>query len=273
MNIRGIQVPGLLYGTAWKEAATESLVVGALTTGFRGIDTANQRKHYFEEAVGRGIARSGVPRDQLFVQTKFTHRDGHDRGPGHRLPYDERAPVEQQVQQSFDSSVAHLGAIDSLVLHGPTRRDGLGPDDIAAWHAMEALHAAGRVALLGVSNVTARQLHDFVALARAPIAFVQNRCYASRGWDRDVRAVCAEHGIVYQGFSLLTANRDVVGGRTVRSIAMRHGKTPAQVIFRFAQQLGMLPLTGTTSPEHMRHDLDLMFELAAAELATLEACS
>jgi len=82
-----------LYGTAWKEDATESLVFGALETGFRAIDTANQRKHYFEEAVGRGIARSGVPREQLFLQTKFTHRDGQDD----RLPFDPRAAIADQV--------------------------------------------------------------------------------------------------------------------------------------------------------------------------------
>src|SRR5438270_7679767 len=105
MNVRGVHVPELLYGTAWKEDATESLVKGALASGFRAIDTANQRKHYFEEAVGRGIARGGVARDQLFVQTKFTFRDGQD----HRLPYDERAPIADQVAQSFASSLDHLG--------------------------------------------------------------------------------------------------------------------------------------------------------------------
>src|SRR5262249_47011006 len=148
--------------------------------------------------------------------------------------------------------------------------DGLGRDDHEAWRAMEALATAGRVKQLGVSNVTARQVRDFVKFAQVPVSCVQNRCYASRGWDRDVRAVCAEHGITYQGFSLLPANRDVVSGPTVRAIATRHDKTPAQIIFRFAQQLGMLPLTGTSNAQHMREDLDLDFSLAAAEVATIE---
>jgi diketogulonate reductase-like aldo/keto reductase len=223
--IRGVRVPGLLYGTAWKEEATESLVFGALTAGFRGLDTANQRKHYDEAGVGRAIARAlaaGLRRDELFVQTKFTHLGGQD----HRLPYDPAAPIAEQVAQSFDSSLAHLGVerIDSLVLHGPSQQGGLAPADREAWRAIEGLAEAGRVALIGVSNVTAGQIRAIVELARVPPAFVQNRCYAARGWDRAIRALCAEHGIVYQAFSLLTANRDVVAHRGVRAIAARHGK-------------------------------------------------
>jgi diketogulonate reductase-like aldo/keto reductase len=269
VEIRGIRVPGLLYGTAWKEESTESLVLGALTTGFRGIDTANQRKHYDEAGVGRAIQRAGIARDELFVQTKFTQLGGQD----HRLPYDPAAPVHDQVAQSFASSLAHLGIdrIDSLVLHGPSQRDGLAPADREAWRAIEALAEAGHVALIGISNVTARQVRDLLELARVAPAFVQNRCYAERGWDRAVRAVCDEHGIVYQAFSLLTANRDVLAHRGVCAIAARHGKTPAQVVFRFARQAGMLPLTGTRSPLHMREDLAIDgFELDPGEVAVLD---
>jgi diketogulonate reductase-like aldo/keto reductase len=270
--IRGVRVPDLLYGTAWKEEATESLVFGALTTGFRGLDTANQRKHYREAGVGRGLARAlqdGIRRDELFLQSKFTHLAGQD----HRLPYDAAAPVGDQVAQSFASSLAHLGVdrLDSLVLHGPSLRDRLAPADREAWRAMEAIAQAGGAALLGISNVSAQQVRELVGFARVPPAFVQNRCYAERGWDRAIRALCAEHGVVFQAFSLLTANRDVVAHRAVRAIAARHGKTPAQVIFRFARQLGMLPLTGTTRPEHMRDDLAIgNFALTDDEIATIE---
>ena len=271
--IRGIRVPEWLYGTAWKAEATESLVYGALTAGFRGVDTANQRKHYDEAGVGQGLARAlqaGLRRDQLFVQTKFTHRGGQD----HRLPYDAAAPVGEQVAQSFASSLAHLGVnhLDSLVLHGPSLRDRLAPADREAWRAMEAIADAGGAALLGISNVTAEQVGELVGLARIPPAFVQNRCYAQRGWDRAIRAICRDHGIVYQAFSLLTANRDVVAHRAVRAIAAHHGRTPAQIIFRFARQVGMLPLTGTTRLEHMRADLAIdEFALTADEIAVIEA--
>jgi len=266
-------VPRFCYGTAWKEDATEALADAALGAGFRAIDTANQRKHYFEEGAGRAIARrlrDGLPRDELFVQSKFTYRGGQDD----RLPYDPGAPIREQVAQSFESSLAHLGLdrLDSLVLHGPSRRDGLGPDDREAWHAMEALAAAGRVALIGISNATAAQVDQLAGLARIPPAFVQNRCYAERGWDAGVREACARHGIVYQGFSLLTANRHVLAQRGVRELAERRGVTPAQLVFRFALQLGMIPLTGTSDPAHMAQDLAVFdFELTAAELALVEA--
>ena len=199
------------------------------------------------------IRAGSVRRDELFLQTKFTHRDGQD----HRLPYDERAPIGDQVQQSFESSLAHFGTdrLDSLVLHGPSTRDGLGAEDIDAWRAMERIATSGRVTLLGASNVTAKQVQQLVGLAGVEVSFVQNRCYAERGWDRTVRAVCTEHGITYQGFSLLTANRHIVASNRVGAIAVKHGVTPAQVIFRFAQLVGMLPLTGTRNPQHMREDL------------------
>src|SRR3954470_11515169 len=89
--------------TAWKEAETQRLTELALRQGFRGIDTANQRKHYHEAAVGQGIATALkeklVTRDELFLQTKFTFQAGQDN----RLPYDPAAPVAKQVEQSFAS--------------------------------------------------------------------------------------------------------------------------------------------------------------------------
>src|SRR5438067_607705 len=100
LTINGVQVPRFLYGTAWKEEQTQRLTELALQQGFRGIDTANQRRHYHEAAVGQAIAaevESGrVARDELFLQTKFTFRGGQD----HRLPYDPEAPIPVQVEQS-----------------------------------------------------------------------------------------------------------------------------------------------------------------------------
>jgi len=259
-----------LYGTAWKEEATEHCVGTALAAGFRGIDTANQRKHYYEEGVGRGIAASGIARDELFIQTKFTYSDGQD----HRLPFDPSAPIATQVAQSFAKSLEHLGVarIDSLVLHGPSQHSGLGPDDHEAWRAMEALVDQGGVGALGVSNVRADQIEALVAFARIKPTYVQNRCYAKYGWDRDARAVCRKHDITYQGFSLLTANRQVLGNREVQAIAKRYNKTVPQIVFRFAQQVGMLPLTGTTDPQHMHEDLAIRdFQLTRDELTTLES--
>lgn len=267
-DVAGIAVPPFLYGTAWKEEATQELVEAALTAGFRGFDTANQRKHYFEEGMGKALAAAGVDRSELFLQTKFTFQAGQDE----RLPYDPAAPTATQVAQSFASSLAHLGVqtLDSYVLHGPSQRPGLGDMDREAWGAMEAVHADGGTRLLGVSNVSLAQLEALCDLATVQPHFVQNRCYARLGWDASVRAFCNERGIVYQGFSLLTANRHVLLHPAVYAIARRHDCTPAQVVFRFAIDIGMLPLTGTTDAEHMATDLAVLdFALEPDEVQTV----
>jgi diketogulonate reductase-like aldo/keto reductase len=265
--------PRFLYGTAWKEDQTQRLVELALKQGFRGIDTANQRKHYHEAAVGQAIAsaiQSGlVKRDDLFLQTKYTFVRGQD----HRLPYDPHAPVATQVEQSFASSLEHLGVttLDSYVLHGPTLRIGLTDDDWNAWQAMETIHERGQARQLGVSNVSLEQLQLLCDQARVKPSFVQNRCYAAMGWDRAVRAFCSANHIVYQGFSLLTANSAALARPEIAAVAKLHGRSIAQIAFRFAIDVGMLPLTGTTNPDHMRSDLDIFdFRLDPREIEQIE---
>ncbi len=269
----GVEVPQFLYGTAWKENETQRLTELALQQGFRGIDTANQRRHYYEAAVGQAIsaaiARGLVTRDDLFLQTKFTFKGGQD----HRLPYDPAAPIPIQVEQSFASSLKHLGTevIDSFVLHGPTQRVGLAPDDWAAWRAMEAIQGSGRAHLLGVSNVSLEQLQSLCQEARVQPSFVQNRCYAVRGWDRRIREFCSAHEIVYQSFSLLTANREVLARPELAQFARRHHRTVSQIVFRFGLDVGILPLTGTTDSDHMRADLDVLnFHLEPDEVEQIE---
>jgi diketogulonate reductase-like aldo/keto reductase len=257
--IDGVRVGRFLYGTAWKEVHTRPLTELALQQGFRGIDTANQRRHYDEAAVGQAVAAAiaggVVTREELFLQTKFTFRAGQD----HRLPYDPAAPIDVQVEQSFASSLEHLQteAIDSYVLHGPSTRSGLTDDDWAAWRAMEVIQDSGGTRFLGVSNVTLQQLQSLVRDCRVKPRFVQNRCYAIHGWDRDVRQFCAANDIVYQGFSLLTANRAVLVHPEMTRIADRYGRTVSQIVFRFALDVGMIPLTGTTNAAHMREDLEV----------------
>lgn len=260
-----------MYGTAWKEGETKRLVGLALTAGFRAIDTANQRKHYFEEAVGEALAESPVAREELFLQTKFTFQRGQD----HRLPYDPKASLEVQVKQSVASSLEHLRTtwLDSYVLHGPWGGIGLTREDVEVWETMEELHGKGTLRALGISNCSAEQLEKLVARAKVRPSFVQNRCYASHGWDCEVRAVCRAHGIVYQGFSLLTANRREVAAPAFQAIAVRVGLTPSQLVFRYALDVGMLPLTGTSSVRHMREDLAVVAKpaLSPDDIAAIEA--
>lgn len=271
--VQGVSVPAFMYGTAWKEERTEELVLLALAAGFRSIDTANQRRHYVEAGVGNAVTEftkgTGFARADLFLQTKFTYAAGQDQ----RIPYDPSQDPAAQVRQSFESSLEHLQTtyVDSYVLHGPSSRRGLTPTDLTVWQAMEELHHSEKARLLGVSNVSLEQLVTLEHEAAVKPAFVQNRCFANTGWDRDVRAFCNEHSMVYQGFSLLTANARELGSPAVRHIADRLGRTPAQVVFRFALQVGMLPLTGTSSPNHMKEDLgSLGFELTDADVLAIE---
>jgi diketogulonate reductase-like aldo/keto reductase len=271
--VQGVPIPAFLYGTAWKEERTEELTRLALAAGFAGIDTANQRRHYVEAAVGDAVAwvlrQGSVERQDLFLQTKFTSIGGQD----HRLPYDAAADPATQVRESIEKSLDHLKTayIDSLVLHGPSSSRGVSDADWKVWRAMEAAQRAGTARLLGISNVSLEQLVAFHRGSQVKPAFVQNRCFAEAGWDRDVRAFCSENGIVYQGFSLLTANPRALRSPAVARAAQRTGRSEAQVVFRFALEVGMIPLTGTSSPTHMRQDLECFdFELEPAEAHEIE---
>jgi diketogulonate reductase-like aldo/keto reductase len=268
----GIRVPSFMYGTAWKKEATTKLVLEAIEAGFTAIDTANQLIHYDEARVGEALmtlAKQGIGRERLFLQTKFTPANGQD----HRTPYDANASITTQVHQSFESSLAHLHTdhLDSYVLHGPYYRGGLGPEDWEVWAAIESLYDGGKTKLIGISNVTAGQLALLCERAKRKPMVVQNRCYTAFGWDKAVRELCRTHGIIYQGFSLLTANREVFVDPNIRAMAQKYATGVAQIVFRFAMQIGMLPLTGTTNRQHMVEDLSCdRFTLTSDELQQIE---
>ena len=269
----GIPMPSFMYGTAWKKERTAGLVELAVSSGFAAIDTANQLIHYLETGVGdalAALAAKGVKRESLFLQTKFTPPGGQD----HRTPYDRSADATTQVRQSFESSLAHLHTdyLDSYILHGPYTRRGLSPADWEVWAALEEIYASRKARMIGISNVSTEQLDLLCSKAKTKPMVVQNRCYAVTGWDEEVRQLCRTHRIVYQGFSLLTANMDVLGAPPMRSIAARLGVGIAPVVFRFAMQVGMLPLTGTTSAQHMKEDLEAeRLKLTDEEVAAIES--
>ena len=267
-----VSVPSFMYGTAWKKEATTQCVLLAVESGFRAIDTANQLIHYQEALVGealKSLEQQGVKRDSLFLQTKFTPAGGQD----HRTPYDPSADLTTQVNQSFASSLTHLATdyVDSYVLHAPFSRRGLGEADWQVWSVMEALYESGKTKMIGISNISAGQLTELCQRANHRPMVVQNRCFAALAWDQQVREICQAHDIIYQGFSLLTANREVLVDPQVQKIGRRVGATSAQIIFRFAMQVGMLPLTGTTSQQHMREDLEAeRLTLSSDEIELIE---
>ena len=262
-----------IYGTAWKEDKTQACVEAALAAGFRAIDTANQRKHYYEAGVGAALnkvfSESRLKREDLFLQTKFTFLRGQDE----RLPYDPKAPLPEQVKQSFTSSLEHLGTdfLDSYILHSPSGSRGLVQDDWQVWGAMEKLHQEGKAKNLGISNVNLEQLASLYEKSRVKPSYVQNRCYASKGWDKAVRTYCLKNQIAYQGFSLLTANQEIFKEPKFLDLLKRVGCTAAQAIFKFSFESGMLPLTGTTDPAHMREDLkSSKVDLSTSDIQLIE---
>ena len=273
VSYNDVVMPSFMYGTAWKEEQTARLVELAVDSGFTAIDTANQLIHYQEELVGEALlalAKKGVKRESLFLQTKFTSVSGQD----HRTPYDQSADLPTQVKQSFDSSLKHIHTdyLDSYVLHGPHSRWGLNQADWDVWATMETYLGAGKTKIIGISNVQANQLQELCEKASVKPMVVQNRCYAVMGWDKEVREICKAQGIIYQGFSLLTANQDVLRDPQVWEIVKRVGANPLQVIFRFALQIGMLPVTGTTNEQHMKDDLAVLtqFELSTDDVQKIE---
>ncbi|OUR94221.1 hypothetical protein A9Q84_18130 [Halobacteriovorax marinus] len=287
-----------LYGTAWKEDLTSECVFNALKVGYRGIDTANQRKHYNEPAVGEGIQKAyeelGIKRKELFLQSKFTFASGQDE----RKPYDDSDSIKVQVRKSFESSLKHLHTdyLDSLILHGPDFEIGINDADKEAWGEMEELFREGLVKNIGVSNTDISQLRELFEFATIKPHFAQIRCFAQRRWEKQHRDFCKENGITFQGFSLLTANRDFLGCHITKpdtqsipklnffekydedtpfgEILKATGKKPAQVIFKFCQQMDILPLTGTRTIENMKLNLDIDdFELTEGQLKEIEEIS
>lgn len=266
-----MQMPRIMYGTAWKKDQTARLVEKAVRYGFSGIDTACQPKHYHEAGVGEALAAlqaQGLRRENIFLQTKFTPLAGQDPD---RVPYHPDAPLPEQVAQSFATTQKNLGTdhVDSLVLHSPLSRwDQL----LIVWRAMEAIHDRGGARQLGISNcydpVLFQRLHQE---ARVKPSVLQNRFYADTGYDKELRAFCRERGIVYQSFWTLTANPHILQSRVVQDLARKHQRSAEQIFFRFLTQIGIVPLTGTTSDQHMQDDLSIFdFKIEAESLPGFE---
>ena len=267
-----IRVPKIIYGTAWKKSATAHLVSLAIQKGFRGIDTACQPKHYDEPGVGAGVAAGltqGLTRADLYLQTKFTSLSGQDP---ERIPYDPRASLAEQITQSVAASLKNLQTdyLDCVLLHSPMPTM---TQTQSAWRTLESFVDTGRVHQLGISNCyNLTDLERLYATARIKPAIIQNRFHAETNYDREIRAFCDQCHIIYQSFWTLSANPHVLAHETMTALASIHRRTPAQILFRFLTQVGVVPLTGTQSETHMRDDLAIFdFELTHEERGAIEA--
>lgn len=266
----GVKMPCIIYGTAWKKERTAELVAKALQAGFRGIDTACQPKHYAEPLVGvalQGMQAQGIGREAVYLQSKFTPLSSQDPA---QLPYDSAAPLVSQVAQSFAVSQQNLQTdyLDCLLLHSPLASH---ESTMQAWQALETIHATGGARQLGISNCyDIDVLKALYADAGVKPAVLQNRFYRETGYDADMRRWCNDHGVVYQSFWSLTANRQVLDSDTLQVLARQYNKTAAQVFFRYLSQSGIVPLTGTCSEQHMQDDLGIFdFELGSEDLAEI----
>lgn len=269
----GIKIPRIIYGTAWKKNDTAHWVEQALLSGFRGIDTACQPKHYDEAGVGKGVAsciETGlVTREELYLQTKFTPVNGHDPSS---IPYDAKASLSDQVNQSFECSLQNLQThyLDCLILHSPIANQ---QQLLEVWRAMEEIFRLGGARQLGISNCYALETLTFLyESAEIKPAIIQNRFYADTHYDRNLRGFCRPRDILYQSFWTLTANPGVLAHATLKALTVKYRRTSAQLFFRYLTQLGIIPLTGTTSEQHLRDDLAIFdFELTTEECLQIDA--
>lgn len=257
ITLSGVAMPCLLYGTAWKKDKTADLVTTAVKYGFRGIDTACQPKHYNEAGVGEAIQRlscEGFSRQELYIQTKFTPVNGQDPLT---IPYDSRAPLVEQIAQSFEVSKKNLGVsyVDGLILHSPLENI---DRSMLAWQAMEQIYKEGGTKQIGISNCYDLELLKQIdEMAFTKPAILQNRFYQDTHYDTDIRKWCQEKKIIYQSFWTLTANPQLLSNEIVRKAAQTYQKTAAQILFRFLINIGIVPLTGTCSDKHMQEDLEI----------------
>lgn len=257
-------VPAFLYGTAWKKDKTADLVYLAICSGFKGIDTAAQPKHYREDLVGQGVRRAlsedKISRGDLFIQTKFTSVNGQDPS---KMPYNPTASIFEQVHTSIRSSLRNMRPLaeesssestylDCLVLHSPLPTMA---QTLEAWRAAET-YVPHKIRYLGISNVSLSVLEQLYDAADFKPAVVQNRFYPSTKFDLSVRAFCAEKSIIYQSFWTLSANPKIVHGPEVGQVANKIGLTPYEAMYSLVLALdNVVILNGTTNTKHMVDDV------------------
>jgi len=267
---QNVSIPCIIYGTAWKKERTQELVTLALTSGFRGIDTACQPKHYEEALVGNGLAQfyqQGAKREDVFIQTKFTPLNGQDP---QRLPYDAKVSLEEQIITSCEVSKHNLQTdyLDSLLLHSPLFPY---PNLLKAWRILESLHVKGDTRQIGISNCyDLSMLQQLFDDAHIKPSVVQNRFYRESDYDKPLREWAKEQGIIYQSFWSLSANPHIVQSKTLQIIANKYHKSVEQIFYRYLMHEGIVPLNGTTSIKHMAEDLGIFeFSLSFEEISLI----
>ncbi len=224
----------------------------ALEAGYRLIDTAAAYQN--EDGVGKAIAASGVPRDELFVTTKL--RNG---GHGH-----------DNALREFDESLRRLGldTVDLYLIHWPLPMHG---QYVETWGALERIYAEGRARAIGVSNFTAT--HLAALLAQSNVVPAVNQVELHPGFPQsELRDVHEAHDIVTEAWSPIGQGRGLLDSPVVREMAERYGRSPAQVVLRWHVQLGVVAIPKSVTPDRIRENLAVFdFELSQTDLGALTA--
>ncbi|MFI5756934.1 aldo/keto reductase [Streptomyces sp. NPDC051569] len=250
----GVEIPQLGFGVSRiDDGPATDAVLTALEAGYRSIDTATLYGN--EAGVGRAVASSGLPRDELFITTKLWNDDqGYDA-----------------TLRAFDAGLARLGLdhVDLYLIHWPAPARGRYLD---TWRALEKLLADGRTRAIGVSNF--RPSHLQRVLDEGGAAPVLNQIELHPGFQQaEPRAFHARHGIVTEAWSPL-AQGAVLQQEAITEIAARHEKSPAQVVIRWHLQLGNVVIPKSVTPERIRENIAVFdFELSGSDMdamATLD---
>lgn len=227
-------------------------VTEAFNAGYRSIDTA--RIYENEEGVGRAIADSGLPREELFITTKLWNTD-HAR---------------DDALRAFDASLSRLGLeyVDLYLMHWPM--PGVNKY-VEAWQAMEEIHADGRAKAIGASNFTVETLNRLLKETGTVPAVNQIELHPYLA-QAEMRAFHAEHGITTEAWSPLGQGKGLLDDPALTPIAEKLGKSPAQVVLRWHLQSGNIVIPKSVTPARIKENIDLFgFELDAADMRRIDA--
>jgi len=246
----GATIPQVGFGVyqAAVGGETRDAVTEALRVGYRHIDTA--RAYRNERDTGAAVRESGIPRSEIFVTSKLWNEDqGYD-----------------QALRAYDGSLERLGLdyMDLFLLHWPVPEKRLD-----SWRALERLVAEGRLGAAGVSNFMVHHLDELLAVADMVPAVNQIEVSPFLQ-QREVRAACAEHGIVVEAYSPLTKARRL-DHPVLASVAKEVGRSPAQVLLRWGVQHGMVVLPKSVRATRISENAALFdFALSDAHMKTLD---
>jgi diketogulonate reductase-like aldo/keto reductase len=226
-------------------AECERAVRWALETGYRHIDTAQAYGN--EGSVGRALRDSGIPREEVFITTKFY-------------------PARRDPVAEIEGSLRRLGVdqVDLYIIHWPRK----GPT--WAWPGMEAAHEQGRTRSIGVSNFSAQQLEKVIATADTPPAIDQVQ-FSPFEYRRALLEACEARGVAVEAYSPLGTGRHL-SDRTVARVAQAVDRTAAQVLLRWCLQRGTIVLPKSTHRDRIEQNAQIFdFTLSDDDMATLDA--